>query len=69
MAKNSPENHSHIAPASPCVEVCAVDAAGYCRGCFRTLEEISAWPALTPVEQWALVDLLAARRRAHGGAD
>jgi predicted Fe-S protein YdhL (DUF1289 family) len=29
---------------SPCVGVCYLDAeSGYCRGCLRTMEEISRW--------------------------
>lgn len=30
--------------ASPCIDVCQMDAAsGLCRGCFRTLDEIAGW--------------------------
>lgn len=29
---------------SPCVKLCKIDKdSGYCKGCFRTLEEISGW--------------------------
>ncbi|QQS14491.1 MAG: DUF1289 domain-containing protein [Rhodospirillales bacterium] len=29
---------------SPCVAVCVIDpAAGYCRGCKRTIDEIARW--------------------------
>jgi len=30
--------------ASPCRDVCRVDAAGVCVGCGRTLREIEEWP-------------------------
>jgi uncharacterized protein len=31
-------------PASPCISVCQMDAAtGWCRGCYRTIEEIVVW--------------------------
>lgn len=31
---------------SPCINVCQIDAAsGYCRGCWRTLDEIAHWAA------------------------
>jgi predicted Fe-S protein YdhL (DUF1289 family) len=34
-------------PASPCIRRCALDpASGLCRGCRRSLAEISAWPTL-----------------------
>jgi uncharacterized protein len=29
--------------ASPCVDVCRLDAQGLCVGCRRTLEEIAEW--------------------------
>jgi predicted Fe-S protein YdhL (DUF1289 family) len=33
---------------SPCVEVCVVDpATGFCIGCFRTLDEIAGWSAMS----------------------
>jgi predicted Fe-S protein YdhL (DUF1289 family) len=30
--------------ASPCRDICQVDAAGVCIGCGRTLQEIEEWP-------------------------
>ncbi|MBI2800944.1 MAG: DUF1289 domain-containing protein [Gammaproteobacteria bacterium] len=37
---------------SPCVAVCQVDrAAGICRGCRRTLQEIGNWLHFTPEER------------------
>jgi predicted Fe-S protein YdhL (DUF1289 family) len=30
--------------ASPCVDVCRLDAHGLCVGCRRTMGEISEWP-------------------------
>jgi uncharacterized protein len=29
---------------SPCTGVCQLDARQVCKGCFRTMEEIIAWP-------------------------
>ena len=53
------------AVASPCVRVCAIDAAsGYCRGCFRTLGEISYWTTYTVAEQQALLAEIERRRLA-----
>lgn len=35
-------------PASPCVSICTVDKESkMCIGCFRTLQEIGAWRAMT----------------------
>jgi uncharacterized protein len=30
--------------ASPCVDICRLDARGLCIGCRRTIEEIAEWP-------------------------
>ena len=36
------------AEASPCIDVCRMDAAtGWCEGCLRTLDEIAAWSVLS----------------------
>jgi uncharacterized protein len=32
------------AAASPCVDICRLDAKGLCIGCRRTIEEIAEWP-------------------------
>ena len=48
---------------SPCVKICIVDETReMCRGCYRTLDEISRWTAYTRVEKIALLDELARRR-------
>ena len=50
---------------SPCVRVCAIDAtSGWCRGCFRTLGEISGWTSYTAAEQRALLAEIERRRQA-----
>ena len=52
---------------SPCISVCVLDAAtGYCRGCARTLEEISNWLRYTPAERDAVWARLAERRARSG---
>ncbi|HVE49967.1 MAG TPA: DUF1289 domain-containing protein [Casimicrobiaceae bacterium] len=49
--------------ASPCTSVCAMDpASGFCAGCFRTLDEIAAWGALSDVEKRAVLSQLPQRR-------
>ena len=38
--------------ASPCVNCCEINPAnGFCRGCFRTLEEIAAWSSANETEK------------------
>jgi len=50
-------------PPSPCVNVCALDARGWCVGCLRTGEEIGRWPSMSGAEQWRLLAELAERRK------
>ncbi|TLY75322.1 MAG: DUF1289 domain-containing protein [Gammaproteobacteria bacterium] len=50
-------------PPSPCINVCALDAQGWCVGCLRTGEEIGRWPSMSPAEQWRLLAELAERRK------
>jgi uncharacterized protein len=50
-------------PPSPCINVCNLDARGYCSGCLRTGEEIGRWLAMSAQEQWQLLAELAERRR------
>lgn len=53
------------APASPCNKVCSIDRrTGWCLGCFRTGEEIGAWPAMTSQAKRDLLALLPARQNA-----
>lgn len=51
------------AVASPCVNVCQMDAAtGWCRGCARSLDEIAGW-GMAPAEvQRRILDRLPERR-------
>ena len=39
---------------SPCVKVCQLDLDDRCRGCGRTLDEISRWSAMTIAERMAV---------------
>lgn len=33
-----------MATASPCISVCQMDSTtGWCKGCYRTIDEIMAW--------------------------
>jgi predicted Fe-S protein YdhL (DUF1289 family) len=47
---------------SPCILVCSIDMkTGYCFGCGRTREEISAWIGMTPQARREVMALLPAR--------
>jgi uncharacterized protein len=58
--------------ASPCVKTCVVDAgSATCRGCRRTLAEITDWLTMRPVERAAVLLRLAGITSAmpHGSRD
>ncbi|NRB72238.1 MAG: DUF1289 domain-containing protein [Xanthomonadales bacterium] len=42
-------------PASPCINICRLDEQGFCIGCRRSLEEISAWVRLSAAEREAVL--------------
>ena len=53
-----------VRPASPCVNICRMDAAtGWCEGCRRTIDEIAAWSRLSPGEREAVWLKLPGRTR------
>jgi uncharacterized protein len=53
-------------PASPCVNVCALDSSGTCVGCRRTIDEIARWGRMSAEEQWQVVARL---ERERGGSE
>lgn len=49
--------------ASPCVNVCRIDAMSrHCLGCARTIDEIAAWTRLTDAERDRIMTELPRRR-------
>jgi predicted Fe-S protein YdhL (DUF1289 family) len=49
--------------ASPCVNICTLDAAGtICLGCGRSREEIGAWMIMSEDERAAIIQRLAQRK-------
>jgi predicted Fe-S protein YdhL (DUF1289 family) len=37
---------------SPCINVCRMDpATGWCEGCYRTIEEITAWSRMSDADK------------------
>jgi len=52
-----------MAVPSPCTNVCVIDrTSGYCMGCLRTIEEISAWSGAD--DRWKRSVIEALSRRA-----
>jgi hypothetical protein len=48
---------------SPCTSVCEMNnETGFCKGCYRTLDEIARWQGFTPEEKMAVLENLRARR-------
>ena len=48
---------------SPCVKLCKLDpVSGYCLGCYRTIEEITAWPGLGREEKLRVYEELEKRK-------
>lgn len=52
-----------LPPASPCIQVCELDALGICRGCRRSWDEIGAWTRMSAAQQWAVLERCAERGR------
>ena len=49
--------------ASPCNNVCTLhEPSGWCRGCLRTLAEITAWATMTDADKRGVWQALPARR-------
>ncbi|HEY2020451.1 DUF1289 domain-containing protein [Paraburkholderia sp.] len=66
MALTTDGNHSHehddARVASPCINVCRMDAStGWCEGCLRTIDEIAGWSAFDDDAKRAVWDAIEAR--------
>jgi predicted Fe-S protein YdhL (DUF1289 family) len=52
--------HPGAGVPSPCVSICELNEAdGACRGCYRTLQEIAAWSAMSDTDKlvvWAQIE-------------
>ncbi|WP_313274871.1 DUF1289 domain-containing protein [Stenotrophomonas sp.] len=54
--------HEFVAPppprliSSPCIGICALDPAGFCRGCWRTGAEIGGWMAMSERERQRVME-------------
>jgi predicted Fe-S protein YdhL (DUF1289 family) len=49
-------------PFSPCTKLCVLDdKSGFCLGCGRTIEEITAWPGMNSEQRQRVMALLPER--------
>jgi hypothetical protein len=56
-----------MAVQSPCTNVCVIDpVSGWCRGCARSLDEITAWPTASDAVRRTILAALPARRDTLG---
>jgi predicted Fe-S protein YdhL (DUF1289 family) len=60
-APSSDEKISSAAVQSPCIDVCRLDARGFCIGCRRTINEISEWPAASEARRREILRAVALR--------
>jgi uncharacterized protein len=51
------------AVASPCVDICRLDAQGLCIGCRRTLSEIAEWSQASDARRLEILSALETRTR------
>ena len=49
------------AVASPCIDICRLDAQGLCVGCRRTIDEIVEWPRASEARRREILDELVLR--------
>jgi predicted Fe-S protein YdhL (DUF1289 family) len=50
---------------SPCIGLCILDPGkGFCKGCYRTIEEIGAWIGLSDDDRLAVIRRAAERSEA-----
>lgn len=52
-------------PMSPCVSICTLDEQGICRGCLRSLAEISGWLQMSAAERRNVLGAIEVRRVAR----
>ena len=53
-----------VPAASPCVDICRLDAQGLCVGCRRTIDEITEWSRATEARRREILRNVAERRPA-----
>ena len=49
---------------SPCISVCTMDEdTGYCKGCFRSLNEVASWLYFSDNEKIKIIEQLSLRKQ------
>ncbi|GAB7526977.1 hypothetical protein PBS_59680 [Paraburkholderia sp. 2C] len=62
MTGAAPDTEHGAPVASPCINICRMDnAAGWCDGCLRTIDEIANWSLYDEATKRAVWDKLEAR--------
>lgn len=50
-------------PQSPCIKICSIHPeARICVGCYRTMDEIREWGAMSTADRQAIMDTLQDRK-------
>jgi predicted Fe-S protein YdhL (DUF1289 family) len=50
---------------SPCISICAMDeVTGFCKGCYRTIEEVASWLYYTDEQKTQVLENLRQRKPA-----
>jgi len=62
---NNKEDSDDNKIVSPCVRNCCLNEQDICLGCFRHLDEITGWMAMTEQEQLATLALCKQRKIKH----
>ncbi len=47
---------------SPCIGECAIDENGVCMGCYRSMDEINAWPRANEEERLNILQNIEQRK-------
>ncbi len=60
MAKSKPQKRKNA--ESPCIDLCVIDSnERLCKGCYRTIDEITDWGKLDSETRHAIMQTLPAR--------
>lgn len=63
--RDAREHHSGPGVPSPCVSICELNERdSSCKGCYRTLQEIAAWGALSDADKLVVWERIEARQTA-----
>ena len=63
--RDAREHHTGPGVPSPCVSICELNERdSSCKGCYRTLQEIAAWGALSDADKLVVWERIEARQTA-----